>query len=173
MAAKTVNGATNRYKMLHELSIEQLAAIDLLVTGQTDEEVAQAVNVHRTTVTRWRLYHARFQAALNQRRHDVFGAAADRLRALLPTALAVLEKELSNSNNASRGQLALSVIKASGLTAADIGPPDPEAVIEKAVLDRSNNQEAIKWGVVLPHERDALLKEWERCLDEGDEGGSR
>ena len=147
MAAKTVNGATNRYKMLHELSIEQLAAIDLLVTGQTDEEVAQAVNVHRTTVTRWRLYHARFQAALNQRRHDV--------------------------NNASRGQLALSVIKASGLTAADIGPPDPEAVIEKAVLDRSNNQEAIKWGVVLPHERDALLKEWERCLDEGDEGGSR
>ena len=49
--------ATQRYKGLHELTIAQLNAIDLLVGGKTDKEVAGALGVHRVTVTPWRLYH--------------------------------------------------------------------------------------------------------------------
>ena len=36
------------------LSVEQLNAIDLLVQGLSDREVAEKVNVARETVTRWR-----------------------------------------------------------------------------------------------------------------------
>ena len=158
--------ATNAYKTLHELSGEQLAAIDLLVTGQTDQETADAVGVHRVTVTKWRNYDAHFQAALNQRRRDVFSVNADRLRALVPVAVGVLEAELNNPENGSRGQLALNILKAIGMGAGDIGPTDPEAVIEKAVLSNSNNPRAMAFGVVLPDDRQRLLDEWERHLGE-------
>ena len=56
------------YKREHWLTIEQLNAIDLLVTGKTDQAVADAVGVARPTVTCWRLYDPHFEAALNQRR---------------------------------------------------------------------------------------------------------
>lgn len=42
--------------MQRKLSVKQENAIDMLVTGGTDSEVAAAVGVHRVTVTRWRLY---------------------------------------------------------------------------------------------------------------------
>ena len=153
MAAKI----TKSYIRSHGLTTEQLAAIELLVTGQTDQEVGGAVGVARETVTRWRLYDPHFQAKLNQRRRDVFSAGADRLRALVPVAVETLEEELHNANNPGRGQLALSVLKAIGMAAGDIGPTDAQAIIDRATIARSNNQEGAKWGIVLPHERDELL----------------
>ena len=155
---------TKNYVRLHGPTTEQLAAIELLVTGKTDRETAEAVGVARETVTCWRLYDAHFQAELNKRRQAVFGAAVDRLRALLPLALEVLEGELRNPNTSYRGQLALSVLKTAGLFVGDIGPTDPEAVIDKAALDRSGNQEAIRYGVTLPHDREALLRVWAEAL---------
>ncbi|GFN22439.1 helix-turn-helix domain-containing protein [Thermanaeromonas sp. C210] len=55
--------ATKSNKTQHKeaLSIEQLNAIDLLVLGKTDKEVAEAVGVHRCTVTSWRLYNPYFE----------------------------------------------------------------------------------------------------------------
>ena len=158
--------ATKGYIRQHGLTTEQQAAIDLLVTGQTDQETADAVGVHRVTVTKWRNYDAHFQAALNQRRRDVFSVNADRLRALVPVAVGVLEAELNNPENGSRGQLALNILKAIGMGAGDIGPTDPEAVIEKAVLSNCNNPQAMAFGVVLPDDRQRLLDEWERHLGE-------
>ncbi len=161
---RALQKATNGYNRDRELSIEQQSAIDLLVLGKSDQETADAVGVHRVTVTKWRLYDALFQAELNKRRRDVFGAAADRLRALLPVAVEVLEDELSDTENRNRGQLALAIIKAAGLSIGDIGSTDPDAIIERAALDCSNNQEAIKWGVVMPSDRQKVIDEWERRL---------
>jgi transposase len=45
---------TNGYIRQRGLTIEQRNAIDLLVTGKTDTETAEAVGVHRVTVTKWR-----------------------------------------------------------------------------------------------------------------------
>jgi hypothetical protein len=70
-------------------TLPQLNAIDLLAAGKTDSEAAELLNLSRTTVTKWRLYDPVFQAALNRRRAEVWGAAADRLRSLIPTALNV------------------------------------------------------------------------------------
>ena len=160
--------AAKGYIRQHGLTTEQEAAIDLLVTGKKDQETAEAVGVNRVTVTKWRNYDAHFQAALNQRRREIFGVAVDRLRALLPLALDVLEAELRDPANTSRGQLALNVLKVAGRAVGDIGPTDAEAVIEKAALNRSGNQEAMKWGAAPPVEREALIRVWEDELRDAD-----
>src|SRR5215210_6483134 len=77
-----------------DLSIAQLNAIDCLAAGQTDAETAASVGVTRQTVNGWRHHHPAFIAALNARRLEIWGAAADRLQALLPKALAALEATL-------------------------------------------------------------------------------
>ncbi len=163
--ARGLQNATKNYNRDRELTTEQQSAIDLLVLGKSDQETADAVGVHRVTVTKWRLYDALFQAELNKRRRDVFGTAADRLRALLPVAVEVLEAELSDTENRSRGQLALAIIKAVGLNLGDIGPTDPDAVVEREVLTNSNNQQAKHYGVVTDREREDLRAQWERELN--------
>jgi hypothetical protein len=108
-----------------ELSIEQANAIDLLVVGKTDQEVATAVGVSRQTVCGWRLYHPDFQAELNKRRREVWGAAADKLRSLLPKALEVLERELEEGDV----KVALDIVKLAGVQISNIGPHDPEEIV--------------------------------------------
>ncbi len=162
---RALQNATKRYNRDRGLTIEQQHAIDLLVLGKSDQEVADSVGVHRVTVTKWRNYDACFQAGLNVRRRDVFSTSADRLRSLVPVAVEVLVAELNNPENAGRGQLALSVLKAIGIAAGDIGPTTPNAVIERAVLANSNNQQAKHYGVVMDLEREDLLAQWERELN--------
>ena len=59
------------------LNVEQLNAIDLLITGKTDQEVAEQIGKTRQTVCNWRRYHPVFQAQLNQRRAAVWGCGGD------------------------------------------------------------------------------------------------
>lgn len=80
--------------LLDPLSVRQVQAVEMIVGGQPDREVARRLRVHRGTVARWRLHHPRFQAALNRRRQEVWGAAADRFRSLLDGAVGVLEEQL-------------------------------------------------------------------------------
>ena len=164
--AKVLQKATKGYNRDRGLTTEQQSAIDLLVLGKSDQETADCVGVHRVTVTKWRNYDAHFQAALNVRRRDVFSTSADRLRSLVPVAVEVLEAELRNSENAGRGQLALNILKAIGMGAGDIGPTTPNAVIERAVLANSNNQQAKHFGVVMDLDREDLLAQWERELSD-------
>ena len=48
------------------LSIEQKNAVDLLVTGATDADVAAAVGVNRTTIWTWRTSVPQFMAAVEE-----------------------------------------------------------------------------------------------------------
>ena len=158
--------ATKNYVRLHGPTTEQLAAVELLVTGKTDRETAEAVGVARETVTSWRLYDARFQAELNKRRHDVFSSSADRLRALLPTALQVLEEELANIANPNRAKLALDLIKTIGIPAEfGLGPTDPEAVLEKAARERIDSPMVREWGAG-PVGQQEVLRVWEEAIAE-------
>jgi FixJ family two-component response regulator len=86
--------ATKRYKKL-QLTLSQEHAIDLLICGKTDREVAEALGIHRVTVTRWRLYHPGFQAALNARRAAVWDTIKDRVRALLLDATDAISADSS------------------------------------------------------------------------------
>ena len=69
MRKQSVNG-TPVYARQHSrgLTLPQLNAVDLLAAGRTDTQAAAALGLHRTTLTKWRLYDVAFQAALNRRR---------------------------------------------------------------------------------------------------------
>lgn len=120
--------ATKPDKTRRELSVEQRNAVDLLVQGQADQAVAEAVGVSRQTVNGWRNHHPEFAAALNARREEVWAAGVDRLRSLLPVALGTLERALAADADP---KVALEVLKLGGLGPRDlgahgIGPTDPD-----------------------------------------------
>ena len=76
----------------------QQQALQALLTGSTDTEAAEAANVTRETVNRWRHRDANFVAALSEARQDLAQDFHDGLRALLPDALAALRDGLADDN---------------------------------------------------------------------------
>jgi hypothetical protein len=64
------------------LSPQQAAAVDLLASGQTLTAVAAVIEVTRQTVSGWVNQHPGFQAALHNRRQELWDGMADTLRAL-------------------------------------------------------------------------------------------
>ena len=97
------------------LSIEQQNAIDLLITGISDQEVATKVGVVRQTVAKWRLYHPEFMAELGRRREEVWGFSADKIRSLLPRAIEVVEQTIDDPQNPDRLKLSVEILKQSGI----------------------------------------------------------
>ena len=105
-----------------QLNIEQENAIDLLIQGKSDREVAESVNVSRQTVTQWRNHDAPFVAALNARRHEVWGTQTERLRTLVEQAVGVLESDLNSEDMRLRQTAAVHILKVVGLCGLDLGP---------------------------------------------------
>lgn len=129
----------------HGLTVEQLNAIDLLVTGISDREVAEKVGVSRQTVNGWRLNNLVFQAQLNRQREEIWGISKDRMRALVPKALDRIEKTLEDAGDQNGSKVALEVVRAAGLhSAADcsfdsFGSDNPRA-LAKAIAKKRRNE---------------------------------
>ena len=155
--------ATTDYRREHGLTVEQQNAIDLLVTGKSDQETAGAVGVNRVTVTKWRLYDVWFQAELNRRRQDLWGAAAERLRGMLPKALEVLEGQLGDPDR--KLTAAVQVVKLAGLERLGYprGETDPEAILSN--LARQRDLELMA-GLTVSASRKTILADLERRLAE-------
>src|SRR5688500_10741347 len=121
------------------LSIAQLTAIDLLLTGATDQHVADVVGRHRMTVTNWRLHHPGFRTELLRRRRDAYGGAAAAMRGILPMALDWLRDQLRVG--AGRGAIAVSVLHKAGLItpallgAVEVTPTADDAAILREMLN--------------------------------------
>ena len=64
------------------LTVAQENAIDALILGRTDGDVAALVGVDRGTVWAWRHSHPLFAATLEQRRADLWRAPQEKLRSL-------------------------------------------------------------------------------------------
>ena len=114
-----------------QLSLEQENAIDLLIQGHSDREVASAVNVSRQTVNQWRNRDSVFMGELNARRQAVWGNQAERLRSLISQAVDVLESDLSSEDVRLRQSAAVHILKAVGLYGADLKPTgetSPDAI---------------------------------------------
>jgi hypothetical protein len=115
------------------LSIEQQNAIDLLILGKPDREVAEEVGVSRPTVTDWRNHNEHFAAELNRRRQELWGAQTERLRALVAQAVDALEENLSGDDPALRQAAAVHVLRAVKLYGTNLHPTGhttPEEVRE-------------------------------------------
>ena len=132
-----------RIQNVTNLSIEQLNAIDLLVQGLPDREVAEKTKVSRGTVTKWRLENVFFQAELNKKRKDIWAGAEDKLRALVADAVDVLEKELKNDNL----KAAIEVLKSVNLygnVTAPSGDTDPDVILLRQAEQWAENELAKK-----------------------------
>lgn len=130
------------HKTSQNLTIEQENAIDLLLTGLSDNEVAKQVGVTRETVCRWRNDNAAFIVELNKRRQAIWGSSLDKLRGLIPKAIEVLEKNISTSEvyDSVAVAAAVHVLKAVGLYGADMNPatlPVSEKEIEIAAKEKA------------------------------------
>jgi hypothetical protein len=120
------------------LTMPQLNAIDLLAGGQTDKETAELLALSRACVTKWRLYDPVFQAALNQRRDEVWAAGIDRLRSLVTKALDALADELENKDSPHRLKVAGEILRLAQLPAGALtgGPTDAEEIVRRIVTER-------------------------------------
>ena len=113
-----------------QLSVVQETAIGLLLVGQSDGEVAAAVNRSRQTVNAWRAFHPLFRSELNRRRNELWEGASDHLRSLIPKALAVLAAALENENHAFKA--AYTILKMANLPLSTIGPTEEQDIIVAA-----------------------------------------
>jgi hypothetical protein len=117
------------------LTPQQETAVALLASGKTVTDTAQAIEVTRQTVSEWLHHHPGFQAALNNRRQELWEGMTDTLRGLLPKALAVLTRELEGEHPL---PAAVHVLKACGLYG--VLPPRGPTEVEDAVLAEQQRQ---------------------------------
>jgi hypothetical protein len=103
---------------VQQLDARQLRAVDLLAEGQTDAQVASDLELDRSTVWRWRTADPAFRAELARRREELWRSSADRMRALMPRALDVIEKAIEEGDR----QAALALLKLGGIGDIDLGP---------------------------------------------------
>ena len=180
MADRSSDGrqAPSARRRAQGISIEQQNAIELILLGKSDQEVADTVGVHRVTVTRWRNYDPYFQAELNRQRKDLSAETRDRLRALVPKALERIEREVADGPMGV--QVALQILKLSGLDQPSgksgvlsdkmVGPDDPQAIIDEEARRRRGNPTAgildtLSGGPITDQERDAVVADLRARID--------
>ena len=105
-----------------QLTVQQENAIDLILQGQSDGEVAEAVGISRQTVCDWRNHNALFAAEVNRRRQEIWGGQTERLRRLVAEAVNVLEEDLLADDPKLRQAAAIHVLRAVGLYGQNLKP---------------------------------------------------
>jgi len=97
-----------------KLTPEQLNAIDLLIFGKTDKEVAETLGIGRNTVSKW-YKNAFFTAELNVKREALWIDSKLRLRALASDAVNVLTNGLHSTDEKVAITAAVHILKTVGL----------------------------------------------------------
>jgi Homeodomain-like domain len=110
------------------LGIEMLNAIDLLVLGYSDAQVAEQVGVTRQTICQWRHDSPQFLSELNRRRQGVWQAAHDRFRALMQKAIQRIEAALDGEDGLAVARDLLNRC-GFGTVPAPSGETDPEGIL--------------------------------------------
>jgi hypothetical protein len=124
-----------------KLTPEQLNAIDLLILGKADREVAEAVGVRRETVTKWHK-NPFFSAELSIRREELWVDAKLRLKSLAHEAVNVLTRGLSSQDEKVAITAAVHILKTVGLygeVKQDFGPDTPEEAVWKQAVERKTH----------------------------------
>ena len=105
-----------------ELSIEQLNAIELLITGASDASTAEAVGVSRQTITAWRNDDFEFAAQLERKRQDLWASHEDDLRSLITRAIEILRHGMQSEDERIQIVAAVHVLRCVGIYGQSIEP---------------------------------------------------
>ena len=117
----------------------QFRAIEMMLTGTKEADIADELKIDRVTVWRWRKLDPCFIAALNRRRAELWADHSDKLRALVAQALEVASAELGNEANPERGKLAVAVLKTVAL-AAPRDETNPLRIASKITSEQWENE---------------------------------
>ena len=107
-----------------ELTDRQLAALALLATGKSVQNVADELGVHRQTLWRWRAHDERFRAELHRRQREMWEESMTRLQAMVLPSIEVIDSYLNNRYDMHRFRAATTVLRMSGLAKAVPLRPD-------------------------------------------------
>ena len=99
-----------------QLNDKQLQAIDLILIGNTDDQVAKYVGVNRSTVNQWKNHNPYFKTELNKRRKEIWETTLDKRRHLTLKALDTAEMLIEQGNE----RIILEFIKMAGLNKQDL-----------------------------------------------------
>ena len=113
-----VRYTTKSHPLPSQLTPQQETAIDLILAGQNDREVAEAVGKSRSTINVWRNRDPLFMATLNDRRQQVRGSQLSRLNTLVSDAVDVLQEGLHDEDIKVRIAAAVHILKATGIYGA-------------------------------------------------------
>ena len=116
------------------LDDKQWQALELIIAGETDAEVAQAVGVARETINRWKLHHPGFQSELNKWRRILHQETTDELRRLVAQSAKVTKEVLEDRESPDRLKVAMKLLlEVNPLRSRpeDIGPMEPEGIIDE------------------------------------------
>ena len=106
---------TNRTKPYETVQLSENPrkeqAVNLLLLGMNDRQVAEAIGVRRATVCEWR-HEPEFQSQLQSRQRELWEPYIGRLRSLLPRAIHTIEWQLHSSCDL---KLALKLVELVGL----------------------------------------------------------
>ena len=105
------------------LTVMQEKSIQLLMTGLSDQAVADELDIARQTVCNWRHNDAAFAARFNTERQALWSTHREKLRSLVVQAVNVLSEDMdTRTERRLRQSAAIHVLKAVGLYGQDMKP---------------------------------------------------
>jgi len=107
----------------NHLSQNKFNAIEFLLSGDSDSEIAEKINVSRQTVNDWKNHDAEFIAEVNRRRQSIWEASKMKTINLYIAALESLQTLLESENENIRFKAASEVARLYGPQKSDLVPP--------------------------------------------------
>ena len=114
-----------------QLNQNQLNAIEMLLQGRNDGEVADTVGVSRQTVNEWKNHDPHVIAEINLRRKMIWESQVERLRGLIAGAVDVLELDLQSNDPKDKRTAAIHILRCVGLYGEKLKPTgdtSPESI---------------------------------------------
>jgi len=90
---------------------KQELAIEMIIDGKSDQEIARRIKVTRQTVNYWKNKDIDFKVELELRRDVVWQKQRDELTALSHKAIEVIRKNLDNKNQAIQLKAAMELLR--------------------------------------------------------------
>ena len=97
------------------LSQQQLLAIEAIAMGKNQTDTAQYAGVTRKTLYNWRHCDEDFRQELQRRQEMLWQVSIDRLRAMVPRAVATLKSDIEATYRPTRARAAAAVLRLANL----------------------------------------------------------
>ena len=154
------------------VSDKQEMAIDLVMVGLSDGEIAKRAGVSRKTINKWRNHDLDFRAVLAERRKALREQHQDELSGMVSEAIGVMREAMREGEIPTRLRAAQAVLRMSGLqTAMQTETPLSKEEIIREYLIEIINEAGEKLGFYEPNRLPTGEQE-EEADDAGGDGES-